>query len=332
MASSSTNTTFKAIRVNKFGDEKVLELEDCNDFSTIGAKEAVVRVEAVGINPVDTYIRTGTYVRKPSLPYTPGADCAGIVERVGSDLSAFKVGDRVYCTGTLTGSYAQKALVNESQLHSLPERLTFAQGAALNVPYATAYRALHVRGGLVAGESVLVHGASGGVGIAAVQLAKAFGCRVVGTAGTAEGLKLVKAQGADQVFNHREDGYEEKIKQAFEDNGGADVILEMLANVNLEKDIQMLARKGRVMVIGNRGSIEINPRGLMAKEADVRGVALAHSTPEQKHQIFAGIQAGLENGTLQPVVGAQMPLADAPKAHKDIIETRRLGKLVLIPW
>src|SRR5207247_9589512 len=171
-----------------------------------------VRVRAAGVNPVDAYMHTGSYVRKPPLPYTPGQDGAGEVESVGADVKEFKPGDRVYIAGVGNtaagaGTYAERAVCVSSQLHRLPARITFSQGAALGVPYCTAYRALFQRALARPGETVLVHGATGGVGIAAVELAHARGLRVVGSGGSDRGLAAVREHGADVVVNHKAPNY-----------------------------------------------------------------------------------------------------------------------------
>src|SRR5262245_40840614 len=173
----------KAIRVTQFGGPEVLRVEEVAEPRP-GAGQVLVRVQAVGVNPVDTYIRSGAYARKPELPYTPGTDAAGTVAAVGEGVTTVSAGDRVYTSGTVTGAYAEIAVAEVSQVHPLPEKASFPQGAAVNVPYATAYRALFQRARGQAGETVLVHGASGGVGIASVQLAVAAGMTVYGTAGT----------------------------------------------------------------------------------------------------------------------------------------------------
>src|SRR5579864_6537346 len=169
----------KAIRAREFSGPEVLRLEDVPD-PTPGAGECLVRIHAAGVNPVETYIRSGTYVFKPSLPYTPGGDAAGVIESVGSGVTSFSAGDRVYLAGSLTGAYAELALCKEAQLHPLPEKVSFAQGAAVAVPYATAYYGLFPLAHAQPGETVLIHGASGGVGIAAVQLSRAAGLKVLG--------------------------------------------------------------------------------------------------------------------------------------------------------
>jgi NADPH2:quinone reductase len=319
----------KAIRVHEFGGPEVMKLEEVPDL-TPGPDQVVVSVKAVGVNPVDSYIRTGTYYLKPPLPYTPGMDAAGTVAAVGKGVESVEVGERVYVAGTLRGTYAEQALCNAPQVHRLSERVSFAQGAGVNVPYATAYRALYNRAHGQPGETVLVHGASGGVGIAAVQMARAGGLTVIGTAGTEKGRNLVLEQGAHHVVDHGKEGYAEEI-MALTNGRGVDVILEMLANVNLAKDLTLLALRGRVAVIGNRGSIEINPRATMQRDLSILGLTLLNATKEELVGIHAALIAGLESGTLNPVVGREMPLADAPRAHRAVMEPGAYGKIVLIP-
>jgi NADPH2:quinone reductase len=282
------------------------------------------------VNPVDAYIRTGTYASKPNLPYTPGTDASGVITAVGSDVERVKAGDRVYTTGSKIGTYAEQALCDQTSVHSLPDHVSFEQGAAIGVPYGTAYRALFIRAQAKPAETILVHGASGGVGTAAVQLAHAIGVIVIGTAGSEAGMKLVKEQGAQHALNHSsEDHYDELMKLT--DGRGVDAILEMLANKNLGRDLTVLAKKGRVAVVGNRGTIEINPRDAMLREADIRGVTLMNTSPEEYRLIHAALGAGLENGSLKPVIGERIPLAEAARAHETIMGSGTLGKMVLIP-
>jgi NADPH:quinone reductase len=317
----------KAIRVTAFGGPEVLKLEEVPTPQP-GPGEVLVRIRAAGVNPVETYIRAGTYARLPNLPYTPGNDGAGVVEQVGSDVSEFKAGDRVYTAGSLSGTYAEFALCKKDQVHPLPANVSFAQGAAIGTPYATAYRGLLQRAGAEPGEILLVHGASGGVGTAAVQLARAHGLRVFGTAGSDEGLKLVREQGAHEVFDHRAPDHFEKIMKATGGHG-VDVIVEMLANVNLGRDLTILAKAGRVVIIGSRGPVEINPRDTMQRDADVRGMILRNTPPAQLASIHAALVLGLENGTLRPVIGKEFPLAEAAEAHKAVMESGAIGKIVL---
>jgi NADPH:quinone reductase len=319
----------KAIAVHEFGGPEVLKLEEIPTPKP-AAGQVLVRIHSAGVNPYDTYMRAGTYAVKPPLPYTPGSDGAGVIAAVGDGVKKVKPGDRVYTAKTLTGAYAEYALALEEQVQALPEKISFAQGAGVWVPYGTAYHALHHSAQARASETVLVHGASGGVGSAAVQMARAMGLTVFGTAGTQKGVDLVKREGAHQVFDHSKTGYQEEIMKAT-GGRGADVILEMLANVNLAADLKLLATNGRVIIIGNRGEITINPRELMLRRASARGFTLWAITPAEETEIHAGLIAGLENGTLRPVVAKEMPLAEAVRAHKEILEPGAAGKIVLIP-
>ena len=319
----------KAIRVTAFGGPEVLRLEEVPTPKP-GPGEVLVRVHAVGVNPVETYVRAGTYARLPELPYTPGNDGAGVVEQVGPDVTEFKAGDRVYTAGSLTGTYAEFALCRKEQVHPLPANVSFAQGAAIGTPYATAYRGLLQRAAAKPGETVLVHGASGAVGTAAVQLARADGLRVFGTAGSDQGLKLAREQGAHEVFDHRALEHFEQIMKAT-GGRGVDIIVEMLANVNLGKDLKILAKGGRVVIIGSRGAVEINPRDTMQRDADIRGMILPNTPLVEMASIHAGLVAGLENGTLRPVIGKEFALVEAAEAHRAVMKPGALGKIVLVP-
>jgi len=318
----------KAIQVHKFGGPEVLEVHEIPTPKP-GPGQILVRVHAAGVNPYDTYMRAGTYAVKPPLPYTPGSDAAGTVEALGEGVKKFRGGERVYTAKTLTGAYAEYALADESQLYPLPEKISFAQGAGLWVPYGTAYTALYHHAKARAGETLLVHGASGGVGTAAVQIAGAMGMTVIGTAGSARGTELVKKEGADYVFDHTKPGYADEILKAT-GGRGIDVVLEMLANVNLATDMRLMAMEGRTIVIGNRGEITINPRELMARRASVRGFTLWAATEVESKEIHAAIAAGLENGTLRPIVGKELPLKEAPQAHQDVLAPGAYGKIVLV--
>lgn len=319
----------KAIRVDEFGGPENLRLQAVPD-SRPGPGQVVVRIHAAGVNPVDTYMRAGVYPRKPSLPYTPGTDGAGTVEAVGEGVKRVAIGQRVYTAGSLSGTYAEQALCDERSLFPLPANSSFSQGAAMHVPYATAYRGLFHRAQARPGETLLVHGATGGVGVAALQLARAAGLRVIGTAGSDRGKKLALAEGAHEVLDHKAPSHFEQALTLTEGRG-FDVILEMLANVNLAKDLAILAPKGRVVVIGNRGTIEINPRDAMMRDGSILGMSLWNASPDELFSIHSALVAGLENGTLRPVIGQEIPLADAARAHVAVMEPGAHGKIVLIP-
>jgi len=319
----------KAIRVHQFGGPEALKLDEIPTPKP-DAGQVLVRVRAVGVNPYDTYMRAGTYAIKPHLPYTPGSDAAGTVEAVGTGVTKVKAGDRVYTAQTLTGAYAEYALALEDQVHPLPQNISFEQGAGVWVPYGTAYHAIYHFAKARAGETVLVHGASGGVGTASLQIARAIGLTTFGTASTDKGLQLVKREGAHQAFNHTKAGYQDEIMKA-SGGRGVDVILEMLANVNLGGDLKMLALHGRVVVIGSRGDVTITPRDLMTRRSSVLAFSLWAAQPAEVAEIHAGLVAGMENGTLRPIVGKQLPLAEAARAHKEILEPGAAGKIVLVP-
>lgn len=324
----------KAIRVHEFGGPDVLKIEEVPDPKA-GPGEVIVRVRAAGVNPVDAYMHSGTYVRKPPLPYTPGQDGAGEVESVGAGVTAFKPGDRVYIAGmghTIAGAgtYAERAVTIPSQLHLLPERASFGQGAALGVPYCTAYAALFQRANAKPAETVLVHGATGGVGIATVELAHARGIRVIGTGGTDAGIAAAREHGADVMVNHRTPNYTDQIMRAT-GGRGVDVVIEMAAHTNLDRDLSLLAKHGRVVVVGNRGRVEIDARQAMGRNAAILGMTLFNTSESDLAEIHAALIAGLANGTLSPVVGREIPLAEAGRAHGVVMEPGALGKIVLTP-
>ena len=316
-----------AICVHEFGPPEVLKLEDAPKPAP-KAGQALVKIMAAGVNPVDAYIRSGLFYKK-DLPYTPGTDGAGVVEAVGEGVEEIAPGDRVYTSGSLTGTYAEFALCKAAQLHRLPERLSFAQGACIGVPYATAYRALIHKAAAKAGESVLVHGATGGVGVAAVQLARAFGMTVIGTGGTERGRRLVMDEGAHHCLDHKDPGH--LVEAARLAGGGVDVIIEFLANVNLAGDLLALSPLGRTVVVGNRGTVEIDPRDLMARDASITGMSLFNANEKELASIHSALAAGFEAGFLRPVVGREMRLGEAKEAHAAIMGESAYGKIILIP-
>ncbi len=323
----------RAIRAHAFGGPDVLQLDDVGD-PTPGPGEVMIDVKAAGVNPADTYMRGGAYAIVPDLPYTPGGDAAGVISEVGDGVTAFKVGDRVF-TGvalgfSMQGCYAEKVLRKVDDVLALPNEVAFTQGAALGVPYATAHYGLFARGGSKAGETVFIHGASGAVGTAAIQLAKRAGLTVIGSGGSDRGRKLILDEVADHAVDHTQNGYLDDVKSLTGDKG-PEIILEMLANVNLAADLDLVAKYGRIIVIGNRGEITINPRMTMMKELDVRGLALFNGSRAQMEEIVADLLRGLADGSLRPVVGREMALADAAKAHEAVLEPGAYGKIVLVP-
>lgn len=310
----------RAVVVHEFGEPEVLGLEQLPEPTPVPG-EVLVRIQAAGVNPFETYVRAGTYSDLPALPYTPGADGAGV---------RTDTGERVYVTGSLSGTYAEYALCREEDVRPLPDALSYAQGAALGTPYTTAYRALFQRARATAGERVLVHGASGGVGLAVVQLALAAGLEVTGTAGSQAGSELVAAQGAVRVLDHHDPGH---LTAAVELTGGDgyDLIVESLANANLGADLKALAPRGRVIVVGSRGPVEVDARDLMNAEGAILGMRLPNARAEEVEAARAAVDTGLHSGVLRPVVGRELPLAEAARAHRLLMERPALGRLVLVP-
>jgi NADPH2:quinone reductase len=318
----------KAIIVEKFGGPEVLRLKDVPEPEA-GPGRIVVSLKAIGVNPVDTYIRAGTYTRAAALPWTPGTDAAGFVEAAGPG-SPFKPGERVYVYGAVGGVYAEKAAVEFSRAFPLPDALSFEQGAAIGVPYATAHRALFQSGGARRGETVLIHGASGGVGVAAVQLALAAGLIVIGTAGGDDGAAFLKSLGVMYALDHRKPGYVEEVLK-LTDSKGPQLIIEMLANVNLAEDLRVAATRGRIVIVGSRGPVPIDPRFAMTKDLTVRGMSLWNMTDAEREHVHADLAKGFADGSLKPLIGAKFPLIEAYKAHTAILAPGARGKIVLIP-
>ena len=318
----------KAIIVSRFGAPEVMRIEEVADPVPVEG-QVLVRLHAAGVNPVDTYIRSGQYAQQAHLPYTPGLDGAGVIESIGPGVKHRKAGERVYVARSLSGTYAEKVLCNENQTHLLPKGISFGQGAAIGVPYGAAYRALFQKAHAIPGENLLVHGASGGVGIAAVQLARAAGLRVIATAGSEQGRQLVLEMGAHAVLDHHRADH---LAQTGELTCGLglDIVLEMLANVNLGQDLGALAKGGRVVVVGSRGRVEIEPRDAISQESVIIGMTLFNASEKELRSMHAAFAAGLENGTLRPVVSRELPLSEAAVAHHEVMEASTLGKIVLI--
>ncbi len=320
----------RAIVVREFGGPGVLQMAEIAE-PPVGPGQVLVALCAAGVNPVDTYIREGRHAVRPALPYVPGEDGAGVVAKTGRRVRRLKEGDRVYVAGSLSGTYAEAALCAAAQVRSLPAPLTFAQGAAVGVPFLSAQRALFHLARARAGERVLVHGASGSVGLAAVQLALAAGCAVIGTAGSPAGRALVREQGVEHVLDHHA-GDEEAAVRELTDGRGVDVILEMQAHRNLARDLALLlAPGGRVVLVGSRAAIEIDPRAAMVREAAVLGLFYYRATPAERELAHRALARGFASGSLRPVVRCELPLQAAERAHEEIVRPGARGKIVLVP-
>jgi NADPH2:quinone reductase len=318
----------RAIVVDTYGEPEVMHVKEISGPEP-GPGQVLVNIRAAGVNPADAVIRAGSFPAGPKPPYTPGWDGAGEIEAVGEGITRFKPGDRVYMTASLSGTYASQALCTQAQVHHLPESISFTQGAAIGLPYPTAYAALFLRARALPAETVLVHGASGGVGIAAVQLARAAGLEVFGTASSPHGKQLVAVQGA-RVLDHKDPNYLDEL-MSLTKNRGVDIIIEMLANKNLARDLGVLAPRGRVVIVGSHGQTTIEPLDLVMRDAAVLGLLLPNATPGEEAQIHAALTAGFVNGALRPVVFKEYPLTQASVAHHEIMDSHVAGKIVLVP-
>jgi NADPH:quinone reductase len=318
----------KAIRIHQFGEPEVMQLEEVPD-PIPGAGQVLLRIHAAGANPLDSYLRAGVKVGdyQTPFPWTPGNDAAGTVEAVGLGVTQVKIGDRVYAQ-PLTGAYAELALCSAEQVYPLPEHVSFPQGTCINIACRTAYYSLFELTRATADQVVLVHGASGSVGNAAIQLAINAGITVIGTAGSDAGLQLVKNLGAHHVFNHRDPDYLSQIKAVTK---GIDIVLEMAASANLLKDIGLMNSGGHIIVIGGGAPVEIDPVAIIGLGISIIGVRLTAIDEKLNQDIHAALYHQLENGTLRPVVDLEIPLAEAPRAHHELEKSGSLGKICLIP-
>ncbi|MBJ7536414.1 NADPH:quinone reductase [Marinomonas transparens] len=315
----------KAMQMKDYGPATDLTLVETNK-PNFNADQILIEMGAAGVNPVDTYIRSGTNNYSTTFPHTPGSDGAGTIAALGDNVTGFEIGQRVYFSRNLTGSSAEFTVCAATHVYPLADALSFQEGACVGIPYTTAHRALFGRANAKAGDTVLVHGATGAVGIATVQLALAAGMEVVASAGTPEGAALLSKQGVSTVIMHSEDNHLAPFQSL---DTGFDIIIEMLANHNLDQDLKALAFGGCVAVIGNRGTVEINPRDLMARDASVVGVALANVKPDELALIAKSLRPLFEKGVLKPVIRHSYALTELPQAHEDVLKSGALGNLVI---
>jgi NADPH:quinone reductase-like Zn-dependent oxidoreductase len=320
----------KAMRARQFGGPEQLRFEDAPDPQA-QTGQVQIRVRAAGINPADL-VRLSGRLQPLTLPYIPGTDVCGDVEAVGTGVTHVKKGDRVFGRA-LTGGYAEKTCLAASEAIPLPANLSFAEGAAIPIPFYTAYRALHHKAAIKAGETVLISAGGGGVGVAAIQLAKLAGARVITTVGSQEKAARTRELGADIAINYKEQDFATEV-QKLTDGKGVDVILENVAADNLAKDLTILARDGRIILIGT--GTGKGPDGHFAvmhalmKDANLLGMSLVNAGPVIPEMATALISL-FAAGKLKAIVSKTYPLSDAPQALADLVAGRVFGKLVLTP-
>jgi NADPH2:quinone reductase len=320
----------RAITVHGFGDSSVLKVQEQRDGPVLSSGQVRLEMLCAGVNPVDTYIRGGSYGVLPALPYTPGFDGCGKILEIGPQVQRpdLHVGQRVWCYRSVSGTYASEAVCEAKHVAPVPAHVGDVEAAGVGVASMTAALALFEHARVQPGEVVLIHGGSGGVGLACVQLARAFGCAVLASAGSERGMEAVTQAGAHVAVSHADPAYVEKLL-AGRSHAGIDVIIEMLANVNLPADTRLIAPRGRIVVVGNRGEVMFNPRSLMAKDATVTGMSVMNATDAAATRSMWRVNAALDRGTLRPVVEHVYALEDAPAAHEKVMERGKVGKVVL---
>src|SRR5699024_668511 len=323
----------KAIQFTEYGGPEKLNFVDVPK-PTVGKHDVLIHVEAIGVNFADTARRVGKYVVPTELPFIPGSEVGGTIVEIGADVHHFKTGQRVVAS-VESGGYAEYVSANESMLIPLPERVTFEEAVALPVQGQSAYHILKTMGHLQTGETVLVHAASGGVGLLAVQLATLFGAgKVMATASTNEKLELAKNMGADHLVNYSKDNWEDEINQ-LTDGKGVDVALEMLGVSVFHKTRQCLAEFGRLVIYGvaSGEQAKFHPASLMGKNQSVIGFFLPmimKRTDLYKNSLEE-LLAFVEKGDLKLTIGGTYSLSEAAHVHQLFEDRKTTGKIVLIP-
>jgi NADPH2:quinone reductase len=320
----------QAIVVEEYGDESVLTVHT-KEITNPKNTQVLVKIMAAGINPVDTYHRSGGQGYGPKLPFVPGLDGSGIIEEIGDSVSKFKNGDRVYfCALRLVGSYQQYVVLEEDEVSPLSDELNFAEGAALFVNYATAYQALVLNSQAQKDQCCFIHGASGGVGVAAIQWGKSLGLTIIASAGTNEGMKFIRDQGVDLAVNHKDPRHYSEILD-FTESKGVDIIIEMAAHINLTKDCSIVKPRGKIVIIGSRGELAFSPRLLMSKDLSVTGQSLFNLSDGERLQCVEALNKAVSEKKLKPIIQQTYPLEQTRQAHKDVMLRPKMGKLILLP-
>jgi NADPH:quinone reductase-like Zn-dependent oxidoreductase len=333
----------RAVVITKRGDPSVLQVQERPDPPPPGPGQLRIAVRAAGVNFADHLARVGMYPDAPKLPAVVGYEVAGTVEAVGDGVDASRVGQRVLA-GTRFGGYSEIVNVAANDSVPLPDAMSFEQGAAVPVNYATAWAALHGYGSLRAGERVLVHAAAGGVGIAAVQFAKAAGAEVHGTASPAKHQKLTEL-GVDRAIDYRRDGWWKGI-------GPYDLVLDALGGTSLRRSYELLRPGGRLVGYGVSNLQEGEKRSLLRAAPHalsmLRGFSLLDQLEDSKAVIglnmlrlwddrgtlepwITPLATALDDGTAAPIVHAAVPFAEAPEAHRILAARENIGKVVLVP-
>ena len=321
----------KAVLCKQFGPPESLVVEDLPS-PVPGAGEVVVSMRAASLNFPDVLIIQNKYQFKPELPFSPGSELAGVVKSVGPGVTAFKPGDKVIAYATY-GAFAEEVKLEVGRLMPLPEGMDFASGAAFLLTYGTSDHALRDRAQLKAGETLLVLGASGGVGLAAIEIGKALGARVIACASTADKLEVCRQHGADELINYATEDLRERIK-AITGGKGVDVVYDAVGGPYTEPALRSTAWRGRVLVVGfAAGEIPKIPLNLtLLKGCSIVGVFWGDFTrrePKAFLQSLAQLGAWFREGKLKPHVSQTFPLEKAVDALQLMAGRKVKGKVVL---
>lgn len=297
--------------------------------------QILISVAAAGVNRADIHQREGNYPPPAGAPEWPGLEVSGTVAGVGEGVSDFHVGDRV-CALLAGGGYAEKAVVDEGLALLVPDSVALEDAAALPEAIATVWSTVFMNAGLQSGETLLVHGGSGGIGTMAIQLAKGLGCRVAVTNGTEAKLAACRALGADILINYRTQDFVDELLRAT-DGAGADVILDPVGGAYLDRNLRALALNGRLELIANQSAVagELSVGRLMAKWGTVRASTLRARSMAEKEAIIESIRVTawplVENGMVTPIVDEKFRLAEAHLAHEKMESGSHIGKILLVP-
>lgn len=321
----------KQIQFDKLGGPEVLKLVDAPTPEAVKGT-VLIRNRAIGINFADTLFRQGQYAQAPVLPDTPGLEAAGTIEKVGEGVSGFSVGMRV--AGIGAKAYSEYMVARASQVIPIPDHVSFDEGAAYPIQVLTAWHMLHTSHHIGPGQTVVVHSAAGGVGICAVQIAKAAGARVIGTVSSASKAALAKEYGADETVNYDTQDFSAEVMRITGDRG-AELILDAVGKPTFEKGINCLAPMGHLVLYGRAGGPPdpLNVFKLFQRSTKVSGFML-NQTHTGKEQWQRGIEHSfqlMKEGKLKLLIGKKFPLVEAPEAHRFMESRGSVGKLVLVP-
>jgi len=323
----------RAIVCKEFGPPEKLVLEELDDPRP-GPGELVIEVRASTVTFPDTLMIEDKYQFKAKLPFVPGGEVAGVVSELGEGVRGFVIGDRVVGSTMLVGGFAEKVLVKESATKKLSKNLGFAESTGILYAYGTGYYGLKYRGDLQPGETLLVLGAAGNVGLAAVELGKTMGARVIAAASSAEKLSVCRDRGADETIDYSKEDLKKRTKELTEGQG-VDVIYDCVGGDYAESALRAIAWGGRFLVIGFTAGIPQLPLNLtLLKSCQVIGVfygAMASREPELMKEIVKGLATLASEGRINPYVSGRYPLAQAPQALRDLLDRKVTGKVVIEP-